>query len=207
MWPNQDETQILLHEAQQGNQDAVGQLMNRHRGSLERMVRCRMNRAVGRRFDASDVVQEALLVAGRRLADYLRNPCLPFHAWLRTLARERLVDAYRHQLAAKRDVGREQSQHPDAGSSLNPAAQVRDHELTPAAAMLRKEFAARFSEAIERLSDEAREIILMRHGEQLTNSQAAELLALSEPAAAMRHLRALRQLKAVLGETPSAWLE
>jgi RNA polymerase sigma-70 factor (ECF subfamily) len=73
--------------------------------------------------------------------------------------------------------------------------------------LLRKEFAERFSAAVERLPDESREIILMRHGEQLTNSQAAELLGLSEAAAGMRYLRALRQLKTVLGETPSAWWE
>ena len=86
-------------------------------------------------------------------------------------------------------------------------AQLRDGELTPAAMLLRKEFAERFHQAVEQLDDDAKEIILMRHAEQLTNSQAAELLGLSDAAAGMRYLRALRQLRSLLGETPSVWLE
>ena len=70
--------------------------------------------------------------------------------------------------------------------------------------MLRKEFAERFNAAVDQLADDDREIILMRHAEQLSNSQAAEVLGISEPAAGMRYLRALRKLKSVLGETQSA---
>jgi RNA polymerase sigma-70 factor (ECF subfamily) len=77
---------------------------------------------------------------------------------------------------------------------------VRDEELTPAEAVLRQEFAERFNSAVETLSEADREIIFMRHAEQLTNSEVAEVLGLSQPAAAMRYLRALRQLKSVLGE-------
>jgi RNA polymerase sigma-70 factor (ECF subfamily) len=73
--------------------------------------------------------------------------------------------------------------------------------------LLRKEIAERFRQAVDQLSDDSREIILMRHVEQLTNSQAADLLGLSEPAAGMRYMRALRQLRTILGETPSVWLE
>lgn len=207
MWPDQEETQILMRDAAQGNAEAAGRLLDRHRDSLVRMVRYRLNRGLARRLDASDVVQDALLVASRRLDDYLRNPEMPFHAWLRVVTRERLVDAYRRQLADKRDAGREQSQAANSRPSLDPAAQLRDEQLTPAAMLLRKEFAERFYQAVDQLAEDAKEIILMRHGEQLTNSQAAELLGLSEAAAGMRYLRALRQLKSILGETPSAWLE
>lgn len=207
MWPNQDETIELLHGAQRGEREAVEQLMDRHRDSLHRMVRCRLNPGVGARVDASDIVQEALLTASRRLSEYLQNPRMPFHAWLRQLARDRLADAYRHELADKRNVAREQGRPTDDASSLNPMAQLRDAELTPAAMLLRKEFARRFHEALEQLSDEAKEIILMRHSEQLTNSQAAELLGISEPAAGMRYLRALRQLKSILGDSPSMLAE
>jgi RNA polymerase sigma-70 factor (ECF subfamily) len=177
--------------------------MDRHRDSLHRMIRCRLNPGVAGRVDASDIVQEALLTASRRMADYLQNPRMPFHAWLRHLARDRLADAYRHELADKRDVAREQAAPAGDASSLNPVAQVRDAELTPAAMLLRKEFAARFSQALDHLPEEAREIVLMRHAEELTNSQAAEVLGISEPAAGMRYLRALRQLKSILGDASS----
>jgi RNA polymerase sigma-70 factor (ECF subfamily) len=203
MWPNQDETIELLQGAEKGNADAIDQLMDRHRESLHRMIRSRLNPGVAARVDASDIVQEALLTASRRLNDYLQNPRMPFHAWLRQLAHDRLADAYRHQLADKRDVAREQHLATDAESSLNPIAQLRDLELTPAAMLLRKEFARRFHDALDQLPQESKDIVLMRHAEQLTNSQSAELLGISEPAAGMRYLRALRQLKSILGDSPS----
>jgi RNA polymerase sigma-70 factor (ECF subfamily) len=206
MWPNQDETVELLSGAQKGDREAVDRLLDRHRDSLHRMVECRLNQGVARRVDASDIVQEALLTASRRLADYLQNPGIPFHAWLRQLARDRLADVYRRELADKRNVAREQPAAATERSSLNPLAQISDDELTPATTLLRKEFAQRFQQAVDQLDDDAREIVLMRHVEQLTNSQAAEILGLSEPAAGMRYLRALRQLKSILGETPSIWM-
>src|SRR4051812_17893345 len=109
MWPNCDETIELLKGAQQGDRDAVERLLDRHRESLNRLVRCRLNQGVARRVDASDIVQDALVTATHRLADYLQSPTIPFHAWVRQLARDRLADVYRRELAAKRDVAREQS--------------------------------------------------------------------------------------------------
>jgi len=206
MWPNQDETIQLLGGAKQGDPNAVDRLMDRHRNSLHKMVESRLNRGVARRVDASDIVQDALLTASRRLADYLENPSIPFHAWLRQLTRARLADVYRRELADKRDVAREQCAATNDRSSLDPLAQARDAQLTPAAMLLRKEFAERFHHTVDQLDEGAKEIILMRHAEQLTNSQTAELLGLSEAAAGMRYLRALRQLKSLLGETPSMWL-
>jgi RNA polymerase sigma-70 factor (ECF subfamily) len=201
MWPNAAETEELLVGAREGDRDAVDRLMERHRQSLERMVRGRLNRAVARRVDASDVVQEALLTASQRMAEYVRDPRMPFHAWLRQIARDRLADVYRRQLADKRSVANEQSVGGEGTGFIPPAALVRDEELTPAAAMLHQEFAERFHAAVETLGDADREIIFMRHSEQLTNSEAAELLGLSQPAAAMRYLRALRQLKTILGDS------
>jgi len=207
MWPDSDETQELLLRAGRGSDEAVDCLLDRHREALRRMVHSRLTRGIARRVDASDVVQDTMLTASRRLSEYLRDPCMPFHAWLRHLARDRLADVYRRELAAKRNVAREQSVGADERPSLAPAAQACDAGLTPAAMLLRSEMAARFNEAIDRLGDPSREILLMRHGEQLTNTQAAELLGLSEQAASMRYLRALRQLKSLLGESPSEWLE
>jgi RNA polymerase sigma-70 factor, ECF subfamily len=207
MWPDQDETKELLQDAHRGNPEAVNRLLDRHRDSLHRMVQGRLNRGMARRVDASDVVQDALLAASRRLSDYLEKPSMPFHAWLRQLARDRLADEYRRQLADKRDVARDQSVAAGQRSSLNPVAQAPDMNLTPAATLLKKEMAERFHQAVEQLEHDAKEIILMRHSEQLTNSEAAELLGLSEAAAGMRYIRALRQLRPLLCETPSALRE
>lgn len=206
MWPANDETQDLLQHAGQGDAEAVNRLMARHREALVRMVRARINRGAERRFDASDIVQDVLIEAHRRLSEYARQPPMPFHAWLRQLAHDRLVDAYRRQLAQKRDLRREQCLAPQDLSASDGIQQLPDRELTPAAALLRQELETRYHAALERLADEAREVILMRHSEQLTNSQVAELLGLSEAAASMRYLRALRQLKGLLGDSPSLWL-
>jgi RNA polymerase sigma-70 factor (ECF subfamily) len=196
-----------LESARRGDPAAIDRLLEKHRDSLRRMVAARVYGGMARRVDASDVVQDALVEANRRLADYLKEPRMPFHAWLRALARDRLVDAFRRHGAEKRDVGRDEPL-----AAVDPAGelisrQIADSGLTPAALALKQEFQARFAAALQQLPDEARDIILMRHAEQLSNSQVAELLGLSEPAAGMRHLRALRQIKAILGDGPSILTE
>jgi RNA polymerase sigma-70 factor (ECF subfamily) len=130
---------------------------------------------------------------------------LPFHLWLRQIAQDRLIDAYRrHRGAARRSVDREHhpaSAPPDDRSALDLAAQLADHQPTPATAATRRELARRFDQALARLDDADREVLTMRHLEQLTNQEVAQVLGLSEPAAGMRYLRALRRLRPLLEET------
>ncbi|MBI3860530.1 MAG: sigma-70 family RNA polymerase sigma factor [Planctomycetia bacterium] len=207
MWPNTNETQELLLGAGKGEPSAVNQLLERHREGLRNMIRTRMDQKLARRIDASDVVQDVMLEASQRLDAYIRDPRLPFGLWLRQMAQDRIIDLHRrHRVARRRSLDREQQRGPvlQDKSSLELVAQLRDPEVTPAAATLRKELYERFVEAIDRLEDEDREILMMRHFEQLTNSQAAELLGLSQPAAGMRHLRALRRLRENLGAAAEA---
>ena len=209
MWPNSDETQQLLADAEgvegAARTDARNALMAKHRRSLERLVRMRMDRQVARRVDASDVVQDVLLEAHKRLDGFLADGSMPFHLWLRQLARDRIIDMHRrHRVAAKRSVDREQSltsrngDGDDSGAAL--AAQLKDAELTPAAATIRHELEQKFLAALDDLSEDDRDLLLMRHIEGLGNSEVAQALGLSQPAAGMRHLRALRRLRKVLGE-------
>ena len=208
MWPDPAETRRLLDQLATAIDPAVeGRLWACHRDPLRRMIGLRLDRKVGQRVDASDVVQEVLLKASGRLAQYLANPVMPFDLWLRQIARDHVIDAHRkHRVSQARSVDRERSltapRFADR-SSLDLAAQLRDPELTPAAASLRRELEARFRAAIDRLEPDDREIILLRHFEQMTNSEAARALGLSDPACGMRHLRALRKLRVVLGESPS----
>ena len=207
MWPDADETQALLKRVEQADPAAAERLWERHRAPLRRMIDLRLDHALGRRVDASDVVQEVLLKANQRLGEYLRNPVLPFHLWLRQIARDHVIDEYRrHRVAECRTLDRERPLAASAfsdQSSLDLAAQLRDPNLTPAAAALRQELERRFHAALRELDEADREIILLRHFEQLSNGEAARALGLSEAAAGMRHLRALRRLRAVLGESPS----
>ena len=147
MWPDAGETRRLLERVERAEPSAADELWERHRPALRRMIGLRMDHVVERRVDASDVVQEVLLNASQRLAEYLREPLIPFHLWLRQIARDRLIDAHRqHRGAARRSLDRERPLAWDGGSgefadqsSLDLAAQLRDPELTPAAQAVRTE--------------------------------------------------------------------
>lgn len=202
MWPDPDRTRELLDAARDGNVAAVEGLLDRHREPLKRLIGARLDRAITRRLDASDVVQDVLLEASQRLSDYLEKPGLPFHLWLRQLARDRMIDMHRrHRVAQRRSVNKErplQARGYADQSSLDLAARLADGELTPAAASIRQELQQRFHEALQSLGEDDREILLMRHFEHLSNSETAQALQLSPAAAGMRHLRALRRMKQVL---------
>jgi len=199
MWPEQDKTMELLEAARQGNDDAVNQLIDRHRNALRHLVRMRLDRKIQRRVDVSDVVQDVLIEANRRLKTYLENPAMPFHLWIRHIARDRIIDAHRrHRGSAKRSVDREQPMVIPGGfdqSSIILASQLVDREKTPAAKTMEKELARRVEDAITDLDDVDAEVIVMRHYEQLTNQEIAQALNLTEPAASMRYLRAVRRLR------------
>jgi len=208
MWPESDRTQDILRDVAGGDAEAVNRLMDRHREAVRRMVQLRLDHAVARRVDASDVVQDVMLEASQRLTDYLRSPGMPFHLWLRQLALDRIIDMHRrHRGAQRRSVDREQNFSGvgnDEQSAADLAALLRDAELTPAAAALRKELQSRFVAALQQMDEGDREIIVMRHFEHLGNSEAAEALGLSAPAAGMRYLRAIRRLRELLGGDDSS---
>ena len=109
MWPEGEQTEELLNGVRAGDQDAVNRLMDRHRVAVRRLIQMRLDNAVARRVDASDVVQDVLFEASRRLEDYIKEPTMPFHLWLRQLARDRMIDMHRrHRVAKRRSVDREQ---------------------------------------------------------------------------------------------------
>src|SRR5438128_8064291 len=157
MWPNSADTQELLDKAKRGDGQAVEALLTRHRESVRRMIDLRLDPAIVQRVDASDVVQEVLLEASRRLQDFLRQPAMPFHLWLRHIAKDHVIDAHRkHHQAKKRGVNREQPlARPGwaSRSSLDLAGQLVDQELTPASAAIRQELERRLHEAIALLDE------------------------------------------------------
>lgn len=202
MWPTHDKTRELLDGAKAGEDDAVNQLMDRHRESVRRMIEMRLDQKIQRRVDVSDVVQEVLVEAHRRLADYLKNPVMAFHLWLRQIAKDRIIDAHRrHRVSGKRSVDREQVLQlrvADDQTTADLCQQLLDPEVTPATAAAQREMARLVEDAIGRLDETDHEILVMRHYEQLTNQEVAQALGLSEPAASMRYLRAIRRLREAL---------
>lgn len=204
MWPEAEKTNELLEAARQGDREAINRLLERHRAALRRLVQMRLDPKIQRRVDVSDVVQDTLLDANRRLAEYLANPAMPFHLWLRNIARDRIIDSHRrHRVSGKRSVDREQRLAVPAAndrSTMELAAQICDRERTPAAEATMRELARRFHDALEQLDDSDREVLVMRHFEQISNQEVSQALGLSQPAASMRYLRAMRRLRELLGD-------
>lgn len=202
MWPNRDETDRLLDAARAGAPGAVDRLLGEFREPLRRVIDLRLDPAIARRVDASDIVQDVLIEANQRLTEYLKSPDMPFHLWLRHLAQDRIIDTHRrHRLAQRRSVDREQPiARPvwadESGVSL--VAQLIDTDRTPTSEAIRHELQRRLAAAVDRLAEDDREVILMRHHEALSNQEVARALGLTEAAASMRYLRALRRLRAVL---------
>ena len=202
MWPEQPQTDELLAGASRGEAEAVERLLTAHREPLRRLIGLRLDPALAARVDASDIVQEVLLEVHRRLQEYLKNPVMPFHLWLRHIAKDHIIDAHRrHRQAQRRSLDREQPIVPAVladHSSYELAGQLLDPELTPATEAMRRELQRRLDAAIAELDEDDREIILMRHREQLSNQEVAHSLGLSEAAASMRYLRAVRRLRTAL---------
>jgi RNA polymerase sigma-70 factor, ECF subfamily len=195
-------TLVLLDRVRQGDGEAINGLLDRHRAAIRRMIDRRMDRAVQRRVDASDIVQDVMVEANRRLGDYLANPTMPFGLWLRHMARDRLIDAHRrHRVAGSRSVDKEVplvAGEASDRSEADLAAHLTDRELTPAAAATWHELERRFAAAVEKLDEADRQIVLLRHFEHLSTAEAAEVLGLSKPATGMRYLRAMRRLRGFL---------
>ncbi len=202
MWPESPQTVELIAEAKAGDKSAVNLLMDRHRNSLHRLVRMRLDKKIQNRVGVSDVVQDVLVEANRRLPKYLESPAMPFHLWVRQIARDRIIDAHRrHRVSAKRSVDREQQMVVPRGydqSSMHLASLLGDSKVSPAEAMIKKEMGRKVEDAISLLDQKDSEILVMRHYEHLTNQDISHLLGISEPAASMRYLRAIRRLKELM---------
>jgi RNA polymerase sigma-70 factor (ECF subfamily) len=201
---SQPDTAELIDLTARGDAAAREQLLIRHRKRLLKMVAVRLDRGVAARFDPSDVVQEALAEAAQHLDEFLRTRPLPYYAWLRQFAWEKLVKLHRHHIGSKkRSVTREEAwSMPLPEDSVLRLARLVASGASPSQALIRNELRERLRAALEQLAPHDREILVMRNLEQLPIAEIAEVLGLSEGAVKVRHLRALRRLRTVLGESP-----
>jgi RNA polymerase sigma-70 factor (ECF subfamily) len=200
------ETEDLLRRAAGGDGQALAELFSRYRKRLRQMVRLRLDRRLQGRVDPSDVLQEAYLDLTEQLPAYLAKPEMPFFLWLRLLTGQRLTRIHRQHLgAAMRDAGREVSLYRGAlppASSTSLAAQLLGRLTSPSDAAIRAERQLQLQTALNSMDASDREIIALRHFEELTNQEAAEILGLSKAAASNRYIRALTRLQAILEGMP-----
>jgi RNA polymerase sigma-70 factor (ECF subfamily) len=196
--PEAAEVEELLARARRGETEALAQLFARYREPLHRAVAFRLDRRLLARVDVSDVLQETFLEVTRRLADYLREPPLPFGLWLRWLAHEKVLALHRqHLYADKRAVGREAPPLP-VDSSACLVQGLLGRGPTPSQAASAAEAAERLRLALGQLDEDERDLILWRHFEQLANREIARLLGITEAAAGKRYIRALERLRGLL---------
>lgn len=195
-------THELINGAHRGDEAARQQLLERYRDYLRRMVAVRLDRRLAARVDASDVVQETLVEAARRLDDYLRERPIPFYGWLRQLAGERIVDTHRrHVSALRRSVTLEQRDLdlPDA-SADELVRRLFTADTSPSNHLMRQERHDRLKGALASLPQRDREVLVMRHLEQLSTAEIAAMLEISEPAVKSRLLRALIRMREQMGD-------
>ena len=203
------DTENLLQRVADGDYAARDQLLERFRRRLRRMVVVRFDPRLAARVDPSDVVQETLAEAARRLEEYLRHPPLPFYPWLRQIALDRLLDLRRRHLRArKRSVAREEPgglNLPDE-SAAELAARLIDLGSSPSRHLLREELRERVRVTLGRLPPGDREVLVLRHLEQMAIRDVAAVLGVGEGAVRMRLVRALGRLRDLLdqdlGELP-----
>jgi RNA polymerase sigma-70 factor (ECF subfamily) len=196
--PGDDE---MLDRLRGGDPEALAALFAGHRDRLRRMVAWRLDPRLNGRLDPSDVLQEVYLDAARRLPAYLDRPNLPPGLWLRLLTGRRLLELHRQHLGARmRSAGAEVSLNHDWAWASAPslAAQLVGHLTSPSQAAARAETAARLTQALESMDPVDREVLILRHFDELSNNEVADLLGLQKAAASNRYVRALRRLRDIL---------
>ena len=195
-----------IEQLRGGDREALANLFERYRDRLRRMVELRIDARLRARLDASDVLQEAFLDVAHDLDAYLADPKLPPLLWLRLHVGRRLTTLHRQHLGSKmRDAGMEISLYRDAlpeASSAALASMLLGKHTSPTQAAQRAERLLRVQEALNTLDPIDREILALRHFEQLSRSETAEVLGISQEAGAKRYFRALKRLKDVLSAMP-----
>jgi RNA polymerase sigma-70 factor (ECF subfamily) len=196
----------LLDAARSGDDGALAVLVERHRDRLERMVGWRMHGRLQGRLDPADVVQEAYLEVRGKFPQYSADPRLPFFLWLRRAVGQKLVDLHRRHLATKkRNAGQEVSLHRGARppvTSFSLAEDLLGKLTTPSHAAMRAELKVRVQEALNSMDPNDREVLILRHFEDLSHAEAAQVLGIKPAAAVKRYVRALKRLKDVFQAMP-----
>jgi RNA polymerase sigma-70 factor (ECF subfamily) len=201
-----DVTPGLLAGGGADDQQSVGRQFMEHWDRLHRLVRMRLDHRLHGRVNPSDVLQEAYVEVVRSMPGYLSNPKVPFFVWLRHITVMKLMALHRKHLGTHvRDAGRDvhlggvRSQT----SSVALAARLLGRLTSPSQAAARVELQVRVQHALDGLEPLDREVLKLRHFEQMTNTDTAKVLGLSVAAASNRYVRALKRLRPILLEGPS----
>lgn len=202
----EQELDSLVNDLIQGDRDALGKLFAHYRQRLWRIVTFRMDQRLTGRVDADDVLQEAWLDAEKRIQHFLRDSPESFFIWLRLIVNQTLIDIHRRHLGTQaRDARRDRSLTGGwsaASTSVSLSHMLLGHLTSPSQAALRAELSEQLNVALEGMGDLDREVLALRHFEELTNSETARALGISEQAASLRYVRAIARLRKILEALP-----
>ena len=176
-----------------------------HRQRLVQMIKFRLDPVLATRVDADDVLQEAWLAANKRIDHFLSQDQWSAFVWLRMIVGQTIVDLQRHHLGTKmRDAYRETAQRDPLAQSttMSIAAHLLGQFATPSQEVMRKELSSQLSAAVEAMDPIDREVLALRHFEELTNNEVAEVLGIQVKAASIRYVRAIKRLKQILQRLP-----
>ena len=196
-----------LHDRLIANdRDALSILLDTHRDRLRKIVYFRMDRRMAGRLDPDDILQDAFLEASKRLKHYSEERQFSPFVWLRMIVGQTLIDAHRrHVQAQQRDASKEVARpggnFPQA-TSVSLADFLSGHVTSPSQSLSKSEQNSQLREAIETMAPIDQEVLALRHFEELSNKEIAEVLEIEQKAASIRYVRALGRLKSILGEFP-----
>lgn len=199
----EQDTDQLLTLAENGDSEATRLLFTRYNDRLRRMIKAFLDPRMAARLDASDVLQDALTCAAKRLPKFLQERPIGFYPWLRQLVRQELATVYRRHVEAQRRSIRKEVQivlELTDSSVMQLADRLLSDDTSPSQQMSRKESREHVRLAIGQLTKIDRELLFMRCIEQLTVKQTAEALELSESAVKSRLTRALQKVTRMVGK-------
>jgi RNA polymerase sigma-70 factor (ECF subfamily) len=203
---NSSTTNNLLRRASDKDQKALADLFARYRERLRRMVRLRLDRRLRGRFDSTSVLQEVYHEASRRLGEYVREPAGEFFLWLRLVTGQKIQELHRQHLGAQAwSAGQEVSLYRGAlpeANSVSLAAQLLGQPNAVSQTAARADHQIRLQDALNQMDPLDREVLALRHFEELTNNQTAAVLGLDPTAASNHYVRALKRLKEILNSIP-----
>jgi RNA polymerase sigma-70 factor (ECF subfamily) len=195
----------LVRKARGGDREAFDGLMERYRRRLEVLVHLRMGPRLRAKFEVQDIVQEASLGAFESIARFEWRGEESFYRWLVTIAMNAIRDHARY-LEAEMRAGNEVSLDvlDDAGGGN--ASLLAAEPVTPLRNLIRYERFQRLEKALDALSPEHREVIVLVRLERLPLREIAQKMHRTEGAVSMLVVRALQELRNVFKATDSLHL-
>ncbi len=194
-----ESSNIPKNDEQRGDPAALGVSFDQYRDQLQRLVAYHMDRRLSRRVDASDVVQQSFIEARARLSHFVEHSSMPFSLWIRQITMQTLIDIHRRHFGVqKRDIRQEVSMQQADSSYSILADQLVSNLTSPSSVVDKREKLARVREAIDSMDEMDREVLVLRHFDEMSNKDIAELLGIGQPAASNRYLRALTRLREIL---------